>query len=67
MLGPHGKGTAGKGAAMDERTVIFAFGVGSGVLLGFVLGCFAAWGWLRWNRLLRDEAEWRRACRGDGD
>lgn len=46
--------------------MIFAFGVGSGVLLGFVLGCFATWGWLKWCRLLRDEAEWLRARKGGG-
>jgi hypothetical protein len=51
---------------LDARTVIFAFGVGSGVLLGFVLGCFATWGWLKWCRLLRDEAEWLRARKGGG-
>jgi hypothetical protein len=47
--------------AMDPRSVIFAFGVGSGVLLGFVLGCFGTWLWLSRNHLFRDRTEWRRA------
>jgi len=51
---------------VDERTVIFAFGVGSGALLGFVVGCFATWGWLRWARLMRSRAEWERARREGG-
>jgi len=46
---------------MDPRTVIFAFGVGSGMLLGFVVGCFCTWGWMRYSDLLRNEAEWKRA------
>ena len=58
-----GERNTAEGTQVDERTVIFAFGVGSGVLLGFVLGCFAAWGWLRMNRLMRSRAEWERARR----
>lgn len=54
------------GEPVDERTVIFAFGVGSGALLGFVVGCFATWGWLRWARLMRSRAEWERARREGG-
>lgn len=46
---------------MDPRMVIFAFGAGSGMLLGFVAGCFATWAWVRFSGLLRDEAEWERA------
>ncbi len=52
--------------AIDPRTVIFAFGVGSGALLGFVVGCFATWGWLRWMRLMRSKDEWQRARREGG-
>lgn len=51
---------------MDERSVIFAFGVGAGALLGFVLGCFATWAWLRFNRLMRSQEEWERARREGG-
>jgi hypothetical protein len=50
--------------SIDPRSVIFAFGVGSGTLLGFVLGCFATWGWLRRMGLMRSREEWRRARRG---
>jgi hypothetical protein len=51
---------------IDPRTVIFAFGVGSGALFGFVVGCFATWGWLRWMRLMRSKDEWQRARREGG-
>jgi hypothetical protein len=68
---PGGGSCAGghaEGTAIDERTVIFAFGVGSGALLGFVVGCFATWGWLRRMRLMRSQDEWERARReGDAD
>lgn len=61
MTGGRARPAASGGNRVERETVILVFGVACGVLVGFCLGAYGVWAWMRWNRLLRDEDEWRRA------